>query len=82
LEPSRHKRIQKNTKISVEVNSIDGGDVTICAFIEATSNASRAGKWNEELPSEGFKASEDNFKFVGKFNAPMKSYCRVIKATN
>ncbi len=75
------QRIQQNTKISVEVNSIDEGKVTICAILTTDS---RAGKWNVELVSEGFVASENTLEFTdGRASVGgMRSYCRAIKATN
>jgi len=76
-KPSRHKRIRQHTKISVEVNSKEEGNVTICAIITTDS---RAGKWNVELPSEGFVASENTFKFTnGRVTGGMRSYCKIIK---
>ncbi len=73
------QRIQQNTKISVEVNSIvDEGKVTLCAII---TNDSRAGKWNVEWVSEGFVASENTLEFTdGRASVGgMKSYCKMIK---
>jgi len=77
LEPNRHKRISRNTKISVEVNSKDEGNVTICAIITTDS---RAGRWNVELPSDGFIASENTLTFTnGRVTGGMRSYCKIIK---
>ena len=71
------QRIRQNTKISVEVDSKEEGNVTICAIITTDS---RAGKWNVELPSEGFVASENTFKFTnGRVTGGMRSYCKIIK---
>ena len=74
---STSQRIKQNTKISVEVNSKDEGNVTICAIITTDS---RAGNWNVKLPSEGFIASENTLTFTnGRVTGGMRSYCKIIK---
>merc|ERR1712008_597270 len=72
LKPSRHKSIKRNTIISFEGYSSNGGYVTLCAIIE--SEGGRRGLWNMALPADGFEVSTE-FEWEGIWSGKLRSYC-------
>jgi len=57
----------------MEFGFINGGNVSVCAFVVDGPNN---GRWDILLPEQGFTASAGTFIYYPKYNGGMKSYCK------
>lgn len=66
----------------MEALSDTGGPVTLSAFI--VTHWSVNGKWNVNLPADGFTPSSTTFTYTGSYNGitanpvPLRSYSKIL----
>lgn len=79
LKPSLHKSIARGTNIAFEGIPNEGGEVSVCAFVEPRRG--RSGRWDELLPADGFTPS-DYFAWNNNDSEGFISYCKTLRSSD